>query len=273
MTEYFVTGRGVKQLERVVVNKQYKYDARILEKAIRNGMVLLIRYRGDGEPAVQGRERVIQPMAYGISSKNKGLIRAWHLRGWSLSAGGEMSREWRLFRTDRIKSMTFTGTIFTDPPPKFRTDGGDKSMKRVIYYARPPQIKTRMMRLKRANMVASYKDVIAQAKKHEDMPPLTLKVEDTRESLDLTEPWNTEYVNRDEAFVISFMEPVNGGELIAVFGSGGGEGREVVLTDGIMNIGNYIAVDTLDNNSIDSAGNINGQTDFRLYNTLERIRT
>ena len=65
------------------VNKRVKYDQGKMIKAIQNGMVLLIQYKGEKDNTPGGHERIIYPMVLG-KNKNTGniLCRAWHLEGF-----------------------------------------------------------------------------------------------------------------------------------------------------------------------------------------------
>jgi hypothetical protein len=58
-------------------------------------------------------ERVIQPMVLGdLVSQGKVLLRGWCiLNGWSVSNKRHIKKYGESFRTDRILSMTFTGSF------------------------------------------------------------------------------------------------------------------------------------------------------------------
>ena len=103
------------------INKSVKFDEKLMKKAIENGLVILISYRGEKDRWRGGRERTIQPMVLGINKNTKNmLLRAWHLEGWSVSQRAETKKVWRLFKTDNITSMTFTGNFFRLPPQGYK---------------------------------------------------------------------------------------------------------------------------------------------------------
>jgi hypothetical protein len=93
-------------------NQEMKYNKNLMIKAMEYGMILQVQYRGADDGFLQGRTRVIYPMCLGTSSKGKPLLRVYHLKGWSFSNRQNTEKVWRLFRTDRIISMSFTGMFF-----------------------------------------------------------------------------------------------------------------------------------------------------------------
>ena len=99
------------------INKPVKFDVELMKKAIKYGLVILINYRGEEDRWKGGRERTIQPMVLGVNKNTKNmLVRGFHLEGWSVSQKAETKKVWRLFKTDNIVSMTFTGNFFRLPP-------------------------------------------------------------------------------------------------------------------------------------------------------------
>jgi predicted DNA-binding transcriptional regulator YafY len=72
--------------------------------------------------------RTIEPCAYGISSEGHFLLRAFQTSG--ASASGEHIN-WKLFRTDRIRSIRILEDRFVSPRPGYRR--GDKAMVGGIY--------------------------------------------------------------------------------------------------------------------------------------------
>ena len=90
-------------------------------------MIFLINYKGEKDKHFAGHERVIYPMVLGRSSKGKPLIRGWHLNGWSVSKNRHINKIWRLFRADRILSMTFTGSFYRLAPTGYNMN--DKGMR------------------------------------------------------------------------------------------------------------------------------------------------
>ena len=89
-------------------------------EAIKNRQVLRIWY----EPG----ERIIEPHCYGESTDGNELLRAYQTSGASES--GEHS-DWKLFRVDRIKSITPTSEAFSGPRPEYNPD--DSAMRSEIF--------------------------------------------------------------------------------------------------------------------------------------------
>jgi len=103
--------------------------------SIRNKNRVIIYYDGD-EPGGRGL-REIEPVCFGYSKKGNPVLRAWDLEGASHRSylGEKPLPSWRLFRLDRIMSLTPTGTNFNTPRPQYNPNG-DKSMNRVIINAK-----------------------------------------------------------------------------------------------------------------------------------------
>lgn len=85
----------------------------MIQQAIKEKKVIEIRYK-DG-PVVRAGHRIIEPHALGAhESTGNTVLRAWLKGGVSKTGEAGTSPEpgWRLFRLDRIKSVTFTGEGF-----------------------------------------------------------------------------------------------------------------------------------------------------------------
>ena len=111
----------------------------VIKDSITNKHVCELRYMDDEKLPNGGQPRVVEPVAYGYSLKNNPVIRAYQTSGPSLkvSKDGIPLPAWRLFRTDRVKSMKpmkGDGTLFLtfDEPPLYDTTG-DKSMSKMMY--------------------------------------------------------------------------------------------------------------------------------------------
>lgn len=72
--------------------------------------------------------RLIEPHAYGLSSQGNELLRAFQVSG--ASASGE-HHHWKLFRVDRISSMTVLEEKFDGPRPDYRQN--DRAMPGRIF--------------------------------------------------------------------------------------------------------------------------------------------
>ena len=111
----------------------------VVKDAITNKHTCDLRYLDDEKLPNGGQVRTIQPVAYGYSKKGNPVIRAYQTSGPSLKVNekGIPLPDWRLFRTDRIKSMIpkkGDDSLFLtfDEPPLYNPLG-DNSMTRMIY--------------------------------------------------------------------------------------------------------------------------------------------
>jgi predicted DNA-binding transcriptional regulator YafY len=92
---------------------------------------VIIYYDGD-EPGGRGL-REIEPVCFGYSKAGNLVVRAWDLEGASHRGylGIKPLPGWRLFRLDKITSLSPTGERFNQPRPNYNPRG-DKSMTQVI---------------------------------------------------------------------------------------------------------------------------------------------
>jgi predicted DNA-binding transcriptional regulator YafY len=98
---------------------------------IKNKKKCVIYYDGD-EPGGRGL-RAIEPVCLGTSKAGNKVLRAWDEEGASHTGykGEQPLPGWRLFRLDKILSISPTGEIFSQKRPNFNPNG-DKSMTSVI---------------------------------------------------------------------------------------------------------------------------------------------
>jgi predicted DNA-binding transcriptional regulator YafY len=83
--------------------------------AVRNKEVLMIIYEYE--------RRTIEPHAYGRSSENYDVLKAYQTSG--------MRPGWRLFRADQIESLVETGNNFKEPRHDYYPS--DSAMKQEVY--------------------------------------------------------------------------------------------------------------------------------------------
>lgn len=105
--------------------------------AIRKRKPVKITYKADDEPRGQG-ERIIHPVAYGISKAGNMVLRAFQPYGDTKTK----TPHWKLFRLDKIEKwdILWKRRSFDEPPGQFTADGeynpnGDKSMTTVYLSA------------------------------------------------------------------------------------------------------------------------------------------
>lgn len=113
-------------------------EARITDvsNAIRQRKEVKINYEADDEPKGKG-ERIIQPVAYGLSKAGNLVLRAFQPYGDTKTK----VPHWKMFRLDKILNWkTLWGKTFNEPPAQYPAEGefnksGDKTMSRVYLVA------------------------------------------------------------------------------------------------------------------------------------------
>ena len=105
--------------------------------AIRKRKPVRMSYEADDEPTGRG-ERLIHPVAYGISKAGNMVLRAYQPYGDTKTK----TPHWKLFRIDKIKDwkILWKRPSFEEPPGQFKSEGeynpnGDKSMSNVYLSA------------------------------------------------------------------------------------------------------------------------------------------
>ena len=257
--------KNVKDISNIPINKPIKYSDDIMTKAIKYGMMFLINYKGEEDSHFAGHERVIYPMVLGRSSKGKTLLRGWHLNGWSVSQKRHVNKIWRLFRTDRILSMTFTGSFYRLPPSGYKMD--DKGMRGgIVAKADFSEIRRNQQNLVNQNKIQNREEVTMG---DEDRKFISIKAKDTKTQLDLTKAMENSYINNlkdTEALRLSFLKSVYGNKYIAILGALGQPGNTVkVFTEQGSQIGVFKVLDSITGQVLKSIKNVKGNTLYDLY--------
>jgi hypothetical protein len=258
--------KNVKDIANIPINQPIKYSDEIMSKAIRYGMMFLINYKGEKDKHFAGHERVIYPMVLGRSSQGKMLLRGWHLNGWSVSQRRHINKIWRLFRTDRILSMTFTGSFYRLPPSGYNMN--DKGMRGgIVVRADFNEIRRNQQALVNQNKIQNREEVTIGEK---DKTFASIQVKETEQSkLDLLKPFENAYVNSNKDMAglrLSFLKSVYGNKYIAVLGALGQSGNTVrVLTDKQNNLGIFKVLDSITGEVLKSIKNVKGNKEFDLY--------
>jgi len=258
--------KNVKDIANIPINQPIKYSDEIMSKAIRYGMMFLINYKGEKDKHFAGHERVIYPMVLGRSSQGKMLLRGWHLNGWSVSQRRHINKIWRLFRTDRILSMTFTGSFYRLPPAGYNMN--DKGMRGgIVVRADFNEIRRNQQVLVNQNKIQNREEVTIGEK---DKTFASIQVKETEQSkLDLMKPFENVYVNNNKDMAglrLSFLKSVYGNKYIAVLGALGQPGNTVrVLTDKQNNLGIFKVLDSITGDVLKSIKNVKGNKEFDLY--------
>jgi hypothetical protein len=257
--------KNVKEIANIPINKPIKYSDDIMAKGIKYGMIFLINYKGEEDKHFAGHERVIYPMVLGRSSKGKTLLRGWHLNGWSVSQKRHINKIWRLFRTDRILSMTFTGSFYRLPPAGYNMN--DKGMRGgIIAKADFNEIRRNQQNLVNQNKIQDREEVTLG---DEERKFANIRVKETDTQLDLTKATENAYINniKDvESIKISFLKGIYGNKYIAIIGAMGQPGNTVkVFTDKGTQVGVFKVMDSITGNVLKSIKNVKGNTIYDLY--------
>lgn len=259
------TLKNIKDLENIPINEPIKFSEDILKKAIKYGMIFLINYKGENDTHFAGHERVIYPMVLGRSSKGKSLLRGWHLNGWSVSQKRHINKIWRLFRTDRILSMTFTGSFYRLPPNGYNMN--DKGMRGgIIVRADFNEIRRNQQNLVNQNKIQNREEVEMGS---EERKFVTIRVKETDTQVDLLKAMENAYINNIKdinSLRISFLKSIYGNKYVAILGALGQPGNTVkILTEKGINLGVYKVLDSITGNVLKSIKNVKGNSKYDLY--------
>jgi len=257
--------KNIKDFQNVPINEPIKYDEKLMIKAIQYGMIFLINYKGEKDKHFAGHERVIYPMVLGRSSKGKPLLRGWHLNGWSVSKNRHINKIWRLFRSDRILSMTFTGSFYRLPPNGYNMN--DKGMRGgIIVKADFNAIRRNQQNLVKQNVIQNREEVTLS---QDERKFVTIRVKDTSSKLDLNNPLDNAYVNNlknVENVRISFLKSIYGNKYLAILGALGEPGNTVkVLDDKGVNLGVFKVLDSTTGQVLKSIKTVKGNAIYDLY--------
>jgi hypothetical protein len=257
--------KNIKDFEKIPINEPIKYSEEILIKAIKYGMIFLINYKGEKDKHFAGHERILYPLVLGRSSQGKILLRGWHLNGWSVSNNRHINKIWRLFRADRILSMTFTGSFYRLPPAGYNMN--DKGMRGgIIAKADFAAIRRNQENLVKQNMIQDRDDITLSQEKSQFV---SIRVKETDSKLDLMKVTENPYVNniKDAKNVrISFLKSVYGNVYISVLGAMGEPGNTVkVTTDKNKNLGIFKVLDSTTGEVLKNIKNVKGNSVYDLY--------
>jgi hypothetical protein len=257
--------KNIKDFQDVPINEPIKYDEKLMIKAIQYGMIFLINYKGEKDKHFAGHERVIYPMVLGRSSKGKPLIRGWHLNGWSVSKNRHIDKIWRLFRTDRILSMTFTGSFYRLPPAGYNMNG--KGMRGgLIVSADFNAIRRNQQNLVQQNVIQNREEVSLS---QDERKFVTVRVKGTDSKLDLNKPLDNAYINNlknVENVRITFLKSIYGNQYVSILGAMGEPGNTVkILDDKGKNLGVYKVLDSTTGQILKSITKVKGNSLYDLY--------
>lgn len=257
--------KGIKEISNIPINEPIKYSDEVMIKAIKYGLIFLINYKGEEDSHFAGHERVIYGMVLGRSAKGKTLLRGWHLNGWSVSNNRSINKIWRLFRTDRILSMTFTGSFYRLAPSGYNMY--DKGMRGgIIARADFNEIRRNQQSLVNQNKIQNREEVTMSSP---ERTFASIIVKDTETQLDLTKALENTYINntKDQSTLrLSFLKSIYGNKFIAVLGALGQPGNTVkVKNDKGQDLGNFKVLDSITGQVLKSIKNVKGNTLYDLY--------
>jgi hypothetical protein len=257
--------KNVKDIANIPINEPIKYSDEVMIKAIKYGLIFLINYKGEEDSHFSGHERVIYGMVLGRSSKGKTLLRAWHLNGWSVSQNRHINKIWRLFRTDRILSMTFTGSFYRLAPSGYNMY--DKGMRGgIIVRADFNEIRRNQQNLVNQNKIVNREEVSLGT---QDTKSSSIIVKETETQLDLMKAMENSYIKDSKdmkTLRISFLKSIYGNKFIAVLGALGQPGNTVkVKTDKGTDLGNFKVLDSITGDVLKNIKNVKGNSMYDLY--------
>jgi hypothetical protein len=257
--------KDVTQIADIPINEPIKPTNEIIIKAIKYGMIFLINYKGEKDKYFAGHERVAYPMVLGRSTQGKLLLRGYHLNGWSVSANRHVNKIWRLFRVDRILSITFIGSFYRLPPAGYNME--DKGMRGgIIARADFNEIRRNQQTLVKAQQIQNKEEVTLS---DEERKFISVKVKSTSTNLDLTNPLENAYVNnlKDLRNVrVSFLKSIYGNKYIAILGALGQTGNTVkVINEKGTNLGVYKVLDGVTGDVLKRIKNVKGNKVYELF--------
>jgi len=255
------------------INKRIPYNEAKLIQAIKNGMIILIKYEGEDDKG-GGGERVIYPMNLGINKNTKNtLLRGWHVQGYSHSGGGSNEKVWRLFNVSNIEHMTFTGNFFRLPPKDYKMN--DRVMsERTIQKADFNEIRRNQNKLIQSGKIESEeKTTIGK-----ETTITKIDIKDTDQMIDLYNPWATELmqetrkqVGDDKLLKISIMKSVLGDNWIFLIGAIGTINKSVKVFDNKELKGTYKTIEAFTADEIDKHKRVRGKTSMDIYVFIEKM--
>ncbi len=119
----------------VMLREDYTNSIAMLKNAIQNKFVCTIYYKGERKGLIDDGIRFIEPYALGVNERGNTVLRAWLLKGKSRRGRIDPKQVpgWRLFRIDRMSSISISLQSFTVPRKGYNDE--DEGMTNVMYAA------------------------------------------------------------------------------------------------------------------------------------------
>ena len=193
------------------------------------------------------------------------LIRGYHLKGWSVSNNRDIDRIWRMFRLDRIKSITFTGSFYRLPPEGYNMH--DKGMRGgILARADFNEIRNNQQALLKTKEIQNRKDIEIGGDEGEFS---TIRVKTSGTQLDLMNPYDNPYIKDQENAVnlrLTFLKTLYGDKYICIMDALGKPGNTVKVLDGKnKSLGIYKVLDSIGGDVLKKISKVKGNTMFDLY--------
>jgi hypothetical protein len=257
--------KNVKEIADLPINEPLKPTPEIILKGIKYGLIFNINYKGAKNKHFAGSERTALFLVYGKSSVGKLLLRGYHLNGFSVSSNRHVTKIFRMFRLDRILSITFTGSFYRLPPTGYQMD--DKGMRGgIIAKADFNIIRKNQQDLIKSNQIQNKDEISLE---EDDKSLVTIKVKSTDTKLDLNTPLENAYVNnmKDIANVrITFLKSIYGTSYKAIIGALGSPGNMVSVRDeSNKNLGMYRVLDSISGETLKKIKRIKGNAVFDVF--------
>ena len=249
------------------VNKRINYNESKMIQAIKNGMILLIKYKSDDDKS-GGGERVIYPMNLGINKNTKNtLLRAWHVEGYSQSGNGSNEKVWRLFDTKNIEHITFTGNFFRLSPINYKQN--DRVMtERTIQRADFNEIRRNQNKLIQLGKIESESETTIGS----ENTISKIDIQSTSQIIDLMNPWSDEImietrkkINDDKSFKMSVLKSVLGDDWIFLIGATGTINKSVKVYNGSDLLGTYKTIAAFTADEINKYKRVRGKSSMDIY--------
>jgi hypothetical protein len=204
-------------------------------------------------------------MVLGKSSKGNFLIRGYHLNGYSVSNNRSIEKIWRMFRFDRILSITFTGSFYRLPPAGYNMN--DKGMRGgILARADFNEIRKNQQALLKAQSIQNKEDVMLGT---EERKFATVKARNTETQLDLNKVMDNPYINNLKDFAnlrVSFVKSIYGTKYVAILGALGQPGNTVKLLDEKgVNLGVFKVLDSTSGDVLKRIKGVKGNAIFDLF--------
>ena len=242
------------------INTKVEFSEERILKAINYGMIVNIQYHGEEDDSSSGHDRVIYPMIYGRTKEdNKYVMCGYHLKGFSVSEGTYTEKVWRIFRTDRILGMDFTGAFFRLAPDGYNAN--HKSIKNILASADLNDIRNNQQELIKLQAIQPKDDMIFKVSN------VKLKVKPMNFNFKVFNPYELNVLKKSEENItrVSFLKSVVGNNYICIIGISVEKNITVGILDDGKDIGKYTSFGWYFLKDLKGKSNIGGMGEFKAY--------